>query len=156
MPPKTIYKNITITLKEDESKFLLDLLILRHNLESNKIGMNIHARLSKLIRTRELKISKHESKAKQESRRKNKKSNPVIDTTSKIPLSKLKTKDIIRAIQDQVDESGIDLQQDKFLAHWREEWTAAYRSGDIKEQIKAKDNFFKLVEVNRKLKKVED
>ena len=159
MPPKTIYKNITITLKEEESEFLLDLLepkayeILRGILGPNAIGMNIHARLSKLIRTRELKISKHESEVKQEFRRKNKKSNPVIDTTSKIPLSKLKTKDIIRAIQDQVDESGIDLQEDKFLAHWREEWTAAYHSGDIKELIKAKDNFFKLAEENRSTKK---
>ena len=153
MQSKTPYQYIRITLNEEESRFLLAHLILGGNLGSSKIRMDIHARLSKLIRTHELKIRKHEFEAKQESKRKNKKSNPVIDTTSKIPLSKLKTKDIIRAIQDQVDKSGIDLERDKFLADWREEWTAAYRSGDIKELIKAKDNFFKLAEENCSTKK---
>ena len=62
-------------------------------------------------------------------------------------------KNIIRDIQYRADELDIDLERDKFLAHWREEWTAAYRSGDIKEQIKAKDNFFKLAEKNRSTKK---
>ena len=60
-------------------------------------------------------------------------------------------KNIIRDIQYRADELDIDLERDKFLAHWREEWTAAYHSGDIKELIKAKDNFFKLAEENRSI-----
>jgi len=65
-------------------------------------------------------------------------------------------KNIIRDIQFRADELDIDLERDKFLAHWREEWTAAYRSGDIKEQIKAKDNFFKLAEENRSTEKTRE
>ena len=143
MPPKNPYKNIKITLKEDESKFLLDLLQTTGGiLGSNKIGINLHSRLFRLIQRRQLQIERHGFETKKESR---------IDTTSKIPRSN--TKNIIRAIQSQADKLDIDLEQDKFLAHWREEWTAAYRSGDIKELIKAKDNFFKLAEENRSTKK---
>ena len=62
-------------------------------------------------------------------------------------------KNIIRDIQYRADELDIDLERDKFLADWREEWTVAYHSGDIKELIKAKDNFFKLAEENCSTKK---
>ena len=59
MPPKNPYENIKITLKEDESKFLLDLLdeskFTRHELD---IVDQIYGKLNNLTRKREMRIER--------------------------------------------------------------------------------------------------
>ena len=59
MPPKNPYENIKITLKEDESKFLLDLLdeskFTRHELD---IVNQIYGKLINSTRKREMQIER--------------------------------------------------------------------------------------------------
>jgi len=63
-----------------------------------------------------------------------------------------KKEKIIDKIRDVANKENIDLSQDYFLADWREQWTAAYNSNDLKQLEAAKDLLFKLVKEKPKIK----
>ena len=81
MPPKNPYENIKITLKEDESRFLLNLLdeskFTRRELD---IVDQIYGKLNNLTHKREMRIEQHEMELRKKA------SKGTLDPTSIGPL----------------------------------------------------------------------